>query len=76
MVGASHNGKNASEAFVVNQSSIDRVSERKTEDIMRWDSGRALASERLNEWERMAMEKIEGRMRDFGMWVRDGREVI
>jgi hypothetical protein len=35
---------------------------------MRWEGGRAWASERLIEWERAAMEKTEGRMEDGGRW--------
>jgi hypothetical protein len=43
---------------------------------MRWEGGRAWASERLIAWERAAMAKIEGGMEDLGMWVRGGSEVI
>jgi hypothetical protein len=43
---------------------------------MRWEGGRVLTSERLIEWEIAAMEKIEGRMEDLGMWAREGSEVI
>jgi hypothetical protein len=39
IVGASQKVKSGSEAFVVNQSIIDRRSETATEDIMRWEGG-------------------------------------
>jgi hypothetical protein len=35
-----------------------------------------LGPERLIEWERAAMEKIEGRIDDLGMWGKQGSEVI
>jgi hypothetical protein len=66
-VGALEKAKSASEGLAVNQSIIDRRSERETEDIMIWESGRAKRSEKLIEWERAAMEKIKGRMQDLGM---------
>jgi hypothetical protein len=40
-VGASGKAKGASEGFVVGQSVVDRRSETETEDIMRWEGGRA-----------------------------------
>jgi hypothetical protein len=48
-VEASEKEKGASEGFVVDQSIIDRPSETETEDIMRWEGGRAWASDRLIE---------------------------
>jgi hypothetical protein len=59
-LGASEKAKGMSEAFAVNQSSVDRRSERETEDIMRWEGDRASPSERRIEWERAAMEKWKG----------------
>jgi hypothetical protein len=75
-VGASGQVKGASEAFVINQSIIERRSETEKEDIMTWEGGRAWASERLIVWEGPAMRKIESRMEDLGMWVREGSEGI
>jgi hypothetical protein len=75
-VGASGKAKGTSEGFVVNQLIIDRPSETETEDIIRWESGRAYWPEKLIEWERAAMEKIERRMEDLGMWAREGSEEI
>jgi hypothetical protein len=40
-----------SEGLIVNKSIIDRPSETETDDIMRWEGGKAWASERLIEWE-------------------------
>jgi hypothetical protein len=73
-VGASETAKGTSEGFAVNQSIIDRCSETETEDIMRWEGGRAWRPERLIEWERAAMGQIEGRMEDLGMWGREASE--
>jgi hypothetical protein len=49
-VGASGKAKGTSEGFVVNQLIIDRVSEKETEDIMRWEGGRDWCPEKLREW--------------------------
>jgi hypothetical protein len=73
-VGASQTAKSASKAFVVNQSIIDRASETETEDILRWESERAWASERLIVWEGVAMKKIEKRIEDLSIWPREGSE--
>jgi hypothetical protein len=43
---------------------------------MRWEGVWAWASEKLIESEKSAMEKIEGRMDDLGMWAREGSQVI
>jgi hypothetical protein len=59
-VGASEKANGASEGFIVNHSIADQCSE--TEDIMRGESGRACLPERLIEWKRAAMKKIEERM--------------
>jgi hypothetical protein len=40
-VGASEKAKGVSEGFAGNQSIVDRPSERETEDMMRWEGGRA-----------------------------------
>jgi hypothetical protein len=74
--GASEKAKGASNRFIVNQSIVDGRSESETKDIMRWEGGRARGPEKLIEWERTAMEKIEGRMDALGMWARDGSEGI
>jgi hypothetical protein len=75
-VGASEKAKGVSEGIAVNQSIIDRSSETETDDIMRWEGGRAWMSERLIAWERAAVGKIEGRMEDLRMWAREGSEGI
>jgi hypothetical protein len=75
-VRASGKAKGTSEGFVVNQSIIDRPSETEKEDIIRWKGGRAWPSERLIEWERVAVEKVERRMDGLGIWARDGSEGI
>jgi hypothetical protein len=38
-VGLSEKAKSAPDAFVVNQSIVDRASETETEDILRWEGG-------------------------------------
>jgi hypothetical protein len=75
-VGASQKVKSASEGFEVGSSVTDQPSETQREDIMRWEGGRAWLSERLIEWERAAMEEIEGRMEGFGIWGRERSEGI
>jgi hypothetical protein len=70
-VRASQKAKGASEGFVVNQSIIDQPSETQKEDITRWEDGRTWAPERPMEWERAALDKIEGGMEDLGMWARE-----
>jgi hypothetical protein len=76
MVGASEQAKGTSDGFAVNQSIIDRPSETETEDIMRWEGGRAWVSEKLIEWKRVAMDRIKGMMEDLGMRAREGCEGI
>jgi hypothetical protein len=73
-VGASQKVKCASEAFVANQSLIDRASE--TEDILRWEGERAWASDRLIAGEGRAMKKTGRGIEDLNIWGRDGREGI
>jgi hypothetical protein len=46
-VGVSGKAKGASEAFAVKQPIVDRHSETETDDILRWESGRARVSARL-----------------------------
>jgi hypothetical protein len=46
-IGASGKARGASEGFAVDQSIIDLRSETETEDVMRWEGGRAWPSERL-----------------------------
>jgi hypothetical protein len=75
-VGASGKAKGASEGFAVSQSIIDRASETKTKDIMRWEGNGAWGPERLIEQDRAAMEKIKGGMEDLGIWAREGSEGI
>jgi hypothetical protein len=75
-VGVSEKAKGALQGLAVNQSITDRPSETEKEDIMRWESGRAWASDRLIEWERSTIENIEGRMENLGIWAREGSEVI
>jgi hypothetical protein len=48
-VGTSGKAKGASEGFVVNQSIVDTRLETETEDIMRWEGGRAWCPEKLRE---------------------------
>jgi hypothetical protein len=57
-VRASEKAKDASEGFAVNQSVVDRRLETETEDMMRWEGGRAWGLERPTEWEVATMEKI------------------
>jgi hypothetical protein len=75
-VGASGKAKRTSIAFVANQSIVDRASETETEDIMRWEGGRAWCREKLREWKRGVMKKIEMRTEDIGMWATEGSEGI
>jgi hypothetical protein len=42
---------------------------------MRWEGGRAWASEKLTEWE-SAHGKLAGTMEDLGMWAREGSKRI
>jgi hypothetical protein len=57
-IGASEKAKGASEGFAVDQSIVNRPPETETEDMMRWEGGRAWPSDVLIEWKRAAMEKI------------------
>jgi hypothetical protein len=49
-VGASGKAKGMAEAYIVNQSIIDRLSETETKDIMRWEGERDWCPEKLREW--------------------------
>jgi hypothetical protein len=75
-VEASEKAKGTSEGFTVNQSIIDRRSETEietqteTEDMMRWDDGRAWVSERRIEWE---SDHGQNKMEDGGPWYVDER---
>jgi hypothetical protein len=75
-VEASEKAEGTSEGFAVNQSIIDRHSktetETETEDMMRWDGGRAWPAGQLLEWEAVAMDRIKWRMEDFGRCARKG----